>query len=73
MDGFELRLWRKSMGWSQERAAEELGVVLRTYQSYEKRKEVPKVVILATKALSLSQLWPDVANTLKQLSTIARH
>lgn len=69
MNGFELKLWRKSMNWTQARAAEELGVVLRTYQGWEKRKEVPKVVTLATKGLSLSQM----ANSIVQLSTIARH
>lgn len=73
MNGFELKLWRKGMGWTQARAAEELGVVLRTYQGWEKRKEVPLVVTLATKALALTHLWPQAANTLKQLSTIARH
>ncbi len=56
MNGFELKLWRKSMNWTQARAAEELGVVLRTYQGWEKLKEVPKVVTLATKGLSLSQM-----------------
>ena len=69
MNGFELKLWRKGMNLTQARAAEELGVVLRTYQGWEKRKEVPKVVTLATKGLSLSQL----ANSITQLSTIARH
>ena len=69
MNGFELKLWRKGMNWTQARAAEELGVVLRTYQGWEKRKEVPKVVTLATKGLSLSQM----ANSIVQLSTIANH
>lgn len=32
MTGYELRLWRKGMGWDQERAAEELGKCLRTYK-----------------------------------------
>ena len=72
MGGFELKLWRKSMSWSQERAAEELGVQLRTYWNWE-QKGCSKVVELATKALSIQQLWPDVAKQLKQLSTIARH
>lgn len=69
MNGFELKLWRKSMNWTQARAAEEMGVVLRTYQGWEKRKEVPKVVTLATKGLSLSKM----ANSIVQLSTIANH
>lgn len=50
MTGFELRLWRKGFGWTQERAAEELGVSLRTYKTYEK-KSPPRVVELATKAV----------------------
>lgn len=50
MTGFELRLWRRGMGWTQERAAEELGVCLRTYKTYEKTIP-PKTVILATRGL----------------------
>ncbi len=50
MTGFELRLWRRGLNWSQERAAEELGVSLRTYKTYEK-KSPPQLVILASKAL----------------------
>lgn len=72
MGGFELKLWRKSMGWTQERAAEELGIELRTYWNWE-QNGCSQVVELATKALSMQQLWPDVAKQLKQLSTIARH
>lgn len=59
MTGYELRLWRKGQnGWVQERAAEELGVSLRTYKSYEKRDVVPKIVELAIKALSLREIYP---------------
>lgn len=72
MGGFELKLWRKSMEWTQERAAEELGVELRTYWNWEKNG-CTKLVELATKALSTQKLWPDLAKQLKQLSTIARH
>lgn len=61
MTGYELRLWRKGQdNWVQERAAEELGVSLRTYKSYEKLDEVPKLVELATKALSLRQIYPRI-------------
>ena len=38
MTGYELRLWRKGMGWSSDKAAEELGVSLRTWKEYEKRQ-----------------------------------
>ena len=72
MTGFELKLWRKGMGWTQERAAEELGVELRTYWNWE-QKGCSKVVELATKSLAMQTLWPDVAKQLKLLSTIARH
>jgi len=40
LSGFELRIWRRGMGWDQERAAEELGVSLRSYKRYEKASEV---------------------------------
>jgi transcriptional regulator with XRE-family HTH domain len=53
MTGFELRLWRRGLGWSQERAAEELGVSLRTYKTYEK-KSPPRMAILATQALEMN-------------------
>lgn len=63
MTGYELRLWRKGQeNWVQERAAEELGVSLRTYKSYEKLDEVPKLVELATKALSLRQIYPRIVD-----------
>lgn len=58
MTGFELVLWRAGFGWDQERAAEELGVCLRTYKTYEKSKEVSRVVVLATQLLTLKSLLP---------------
>ncbi|EME2526592.1 helix-turn-helix transcriptional regulator [Yersinia enterocolitica] len=60
MNGYELRLWRKGLYWEQERAAEELGVSRRAYQYYEKNGP-PMVVILATKALSLKMMWPEIS------------
>lgn len=54
MRGYELRLWRKGCGWTQERAAEEFDVSLRTYQMYEKNKgEIPLLVERATRELQL--------------------
>ena len=50
MGGFELKLWRKGMEWTQERAAEELGVSLRCYQGWE-QKGCARVVELATASL----------------------
>lgn len=52
MTGFELRLWRRGFGWAQERAAEELDISLRSYKRYESRKEIEKIVELATEALT---------------------
>lgn len=52
MTGFELRLWRRGMNWTQDRAAEELGISLRTYKSYEKMGP-PAIAILASEALSV--------------------
>lgn len=53
MSGFELRIWRRGMDWDQERAAEELGVSLRSYKRYEKVSEVTRLIELATFALSI--------------------
>lgn len=52
MSGFELRIWRRGMNWGQERAAEELGVSLRSYKRYESSQKVAKLVELATFTLS---------------------
>ncbi len=35
MTGADLRAWRESMGYSQQRASEALGLALRTVQRYE--------------------------------------
>lgn len=56
----ELRLWRQDLGWSQERAARELGVSLRTYKYFEsgvssgglEHREVPRYVELAARELT---------------------
>ena len=52
MTGFELKLWRRGMNWDQERAAEELGVSVRSYKRYEKAQNIAKLIELATFALS---------------------
>ncbi|AHM76591.1 MULTISPECIES: hypothetical protein [Yersinia] len=59
MTGYELRLWRKGMAWEQERAAEELGISRRMYQYYEKNGPT-KTVTLATRTLTLLQLWKEL-------------
>lgn len=53
MSGFELRIWRRGMNWDQERAAEELGVSLRSYKRYESSHKITKLVELAILALSM--------------------
>jgi predicted transcriptional regulator len=59
MTGYELRLWRKGMNWSSDRAAEELGVSLRTWKVYEKSEKVSRVVELATITLSVAAAVPS--------------
>lgn len=61
MTGYELRLWRKSMGWDRERAAEELDKSLRTYKTYETSAEVNRTAELATRALTLKSLLPTLS------------
>lgn len=75
MTGYDLRLWRTGMNWEQERAAEELGVSLRTYWSWEKTGpgDKSKLVALATMALSLKAAWPEATKSLKQIATIIKH
>ncbi|MEY0878470.1 helix-turn-helix domain-containing protein [Providencia manganoxydans] len=53
MTGFELKLWRRGMNWDQERAAEELGVSVRSYKRYEKAQSIAKLIELSTFALSI--------------------
>lgn len=55
MSGFELRIWRRGMNWDQERAAEELGVSLRSYKRYEKTPKVTKLIELATFGLTMKK------------------
>jgi len=58
MTGYELRLWRKGLSWSSDKAAEELGVSLRTYKDYEHTAKVKRAIELATIALSVNALIP---------------
>lgn len=58
MTGYELRIWRKGLGWSRERTAEELGVSLRTYKDYETSDQVKKCIVLATFTLSVQNQLP---------------
>ncbi|EAA6550972.1 hypothetical protein DLB95_23150 [Salmonella enterica subsp. diarizonae] len=59
MTGYELRLWRKGLGWSRDRAAEELGVCLRSYKAYENAALIKRNIALATVSLTLRNLLPE--------------
>lgn len=63
MTGYELKLWRKSLGWSRDRAAEELGVCLRSYKDYENVTQIKRTIELATITLSLKDLMPVLENS----------
>ncbi|ECK6662626.1 XRE family transcriptional regulator, partial [Salmonella enterica] len=56
MTGYELRLWRKGLGWSSDRAAEELGVCLRSYKAYENADQIKRNIALATVSLTVRSL-----------------
>ncbi|MCX8963110.1 XRE family transcriptional regulator [Erwinia psidii] len=76
MTGYELRLWRKGLCWTQERAAEELDVSVRTYKMYEKKKQLPVMVQLASQLLTLRfelKEYPTMTleHILKRLSAIS--
>lgn len=58
MTGWQLRLWRRSLLWSRDRAAEELGVSLRTYKDSENAERVKRSVAMATVTLSLINVMP---------------
>ncbi|ERH63837.1 hypothetical protein N172_20615 [Pantoea dispersa EGD-AAK13] len=58
MTGWQLKLWRKSLLWSRERAAAELGVSLRTYKDYENTEQVKRAVAMATVTLTLINEMP---------------
>ena len=58
MDSKQFKKWRKALGFNQSKAADKLGLKLRTVQYYEKGKrkgklvEIPKSVTLACYAIS---------------------
>lgn len=58
MTGYELRLWRKGLGWSRDKAAEELDISLRTYKDYENAPRLKHSIALATVTLSLQDQLP---------------
>lgn len=76
MTGFELRLWRKSLGWRRDRAAEELGVCLRSYKDYENASKVKRAIALAMITLSVQGIMPLISrpqiSKLKALEMLQR-
>ncbi|HHD8103967.1 TPA: helix-turn-helix domain-containing protein [Salmonella enterica] len=71
MTAYELRVWRRSMGWTQERAAEELGVSVPTYKRMELKRAgrlpapIPLTVEYATATLTLKAMLPDLKKMTK--------
>lgn len=61
MQAYELRLWRKQMGWQQSQAAAALNVSLRTYKRYETGERLQE----ETKTRN-SQPIPDVVRRAAQ-------
>lgn len=66
MTAYELRVWRRGMDWTQERAAEELGVSVITYKRMELKRAgrmpapIPVAVEYATTTLTLKAMLPDL-------------
>lgn len=60
MTGWELRIWRKSMLWSREKAAREFGVTQRTWHAWENAEQVDVTVWRTTQALSVRDLLPHM-------------
>ncbi|SRQ46361.1 Uncharacterised protein [Shigella sonnei] len=60
MTGWELRIWRKSMLWSREKAAREFGVTQRTWHTWENAEQVDVTVWRTTQALSVRDLLPHM-------------
>ena len=51
--GSELTLWRKSLGWTRRKAADELNTPFWTYRTWERRKTaLPGVVAVAVHLLT---------------------
>ena len=75
VDAQDLIAWRKAMGWTQERAADQLGVSRRTYQSLESGSDaVPIVYTLACTHLASAGLDSDMpADVRGVLELLAAH
>jgi len=71
MTAYELRIWRRGMGWTQERAAEELGISSPTYKRMELKREgqypafVPLAIEYATTTLTLKAMQTNLQKMTK--------
>ncbi|PAP42247.1 hypothetical protein CJS40_26305 [Salmonella enterica subsp. enterica serovar Aberdeen] len=52
-------MWRIGLGWSSDRAAEDLGVCLRSYKAYENADQIKRNIALATVSLTVRSLIPE--------------
>ena len=54
MTAASLLAWRKRLGWTKKRAAEEIGIARQSYIDYEAgARPIPKAVALACAALAI--------------------
>lgn len=66
MTAYELRVWRRGMGWTQEQAASALGISVITYKRMELKRAgrlpapIPLAVEYATVTLTLKAMLPDL-------------
>uniref|UniRef100_UPI003EBA2A67 XRE family transcriptional regulator n=1 Tax=Escherichia coli TaxID=562 RepID=UPI003EBA2A67 len=70
MTGWELRIWRKSMLWSREKAAREFGVTQRTWHAWENAEQVDVTVWSAYfhERRSLNNFHRDRVITFEQIA-----
>ena len=53
---FNIRAWRKRLGYSELTVHHQLGITIEEYQSYENSNKVPKNILLSCFALELGNL-----------------
>ena len=56
MTGWELRIWRKSMLWSREKAAREFGVTQRTWHAWENAERKRKLTAVCSHQTRIGNL-----------------
>ncbi|NZB28959.1 XRE family transcriptional regulator [Escherichia coli] len=60
MTGWELRIWRKSMLWSREKAAREFGVTQRTLPAWDNAEQGDSTSWVSSSASSVHDLLPHM-------------